>query len=80
MKIKEIQLRNIRGFAKQDTELSTGINVLVGQNNSGKSTIARAALMLQQGTSFTAQDRRVGGGNSIIKILLSDVDAYFFDI
>lgn len=77
MKIKEIQLRNIKCFTKQDIELSSGINVLVGKNNSGKSTIARATLMIQEGYSFTSQDRRAGGGKSEVKILFSEVNAYF---
>lgn len=77
MKIKEIQLRNIKCFTKEDIELSAKINVLVGKNNSGKSTVARASLMIQIGYSYSSQDRRAGGGNSEVKIFFSEVDAYF---
>ena len=68
MKIKEIQLNNIKCFVKGKIDLSPGINVFVGKNNSGKSTIARTTLMIQQGYSFDSQARRVGADNGEVKI------------
>ena len=49
MKITAIELTNIRGFRKLDrTELSRSINVFIGANNSGKSTILNAIFNLQR--------------------------------
>lgn len=40
-------LENIRSYRKSEIELSKGINLIVGPNNSGKSTILRALLRFQ---------------------------------
>jgi predicted ATPase len=48
MWISNIKLENIRGFIDTDTiELSKNINLFVGQNNSGKSTLLNSILLLQ---------------------------------
>jgi len=50
MWISKIVLNDVRSFEAQNTIiLSKGINLFVGPNNSGKSTIAYAALSMQQG-------------------------------
>jgi predicted ATP-dependent endonuclease of OLD family len=36
MKVKSLELLNIRGFENAKIELSEGINILIGKNNSGK--------------------------------------------
>ncbi|MEI8191076.1 MAG: AAA family ATPase [candidate division NC10 bacterium] len=40
--IRKIAIRNYRMFRKFDLEFSTGINILVGRNDTGKSTLIEA--------------------------------------
>src|SRR5208282_6863616 len=48
MWVKSLHLKNIKSFADSDEiEFSSGINLLVGPNNAGKSTIIRAISVLQ---------------------------------
>ena len=48
MWLKSTRVKNIKGFIDSGTiEFSRGINVLVGANNSGKSTILRSIQLLQ---------------------------------
>jgi energy-coupling factor transporter ATP-binding protein EcfA2 len=48
MWLKSVQLKNIRGFVDSGSiEFSKSLNVLVGSNNSGKSTILRSVALLQ---------------------------------
>jgi predicted ATP-dependent endonuclease of OLD family len=44
---KEDELSNIKGFIEAEMILSQGINLLVGLNNSGKSTILECVHLLQ---------------------------------
>jgi DNA repair exonuclease SbcCD ATPase subunit len=44
MWVSKLELTNIRSFEKADIVLSKGINILVGPNNAGKSTLLNAAL------------------------------------
>lgn len=71
MWISSLQLTNVRGF--QDSGIisfSKGINILVGRNNSGKSTILKALYLLQNHVSLTHQDITIGNnvGESFITI------------
>lgn len=52
---KGLYLKNFRGFKKADIQLSR-INVLVGPNNSGKSSILSALGLLSQTTASTDQN------------------------
>ncbi len=49
MKVTAIKLKNVRGFIKLDkTEFSKSINIFIGSNNSGKSTILNSIYQLQK--------------------------------
>lgn len=49
MKITAIQLQNVRGFRYiQKTDLSESLNIFIGANNAGKSTLLNAIFMLQK--------------------------------
>lgn len=51
MKITAIQLQNVRGFQNiPKTNLSEGINIFIGANNAGKSTLLNSIFLLQRHT------------------------------
>lgn len=60
MRLEGLRLQNFRGY--QDTErLDLGaINVFVGPNNAGKSTLLKAIHLLQEGHGIDARDIRFG--------------------
>jgi AAA15 family ATPase/GTPase len=69
MKITAIELTNIRGFKKLDkTEFSERINVFVGANNSGKSTILHSIFALQRSRVFTSADVTIGEQRGLVKV------------
>src|SRR6266849_615100 len=60
MWVSEIEFNNIRSFAASGTiKLSKNINILLGANNAGKSTIIRVLYLLQQ-HRFSVEDIRIG--------------------
>jgi len=47
--LAEIRIRNFRCFADQTVKFRPGVNVLLGENNAGKTTIIKAlGLVLDQ--------------------------------
>lgn len=61
MWISRIDLQNVRVFETARLDLSRGINILVGPNNAGKSTILLPILSLQEGLpSLNPNDVRIG--------------------
>jgi predicted ATPase len=74
MKIESIRLTGIRSFEDTgDVQLGRGCNLFVGQNNSGKSTLLKAALVWQ-GFWFEERDIRAGAEDSSIAMTLAEVD------
>ncbi len=57
MKIKSVELINLKSYSHSKIELSPNINLLIGANNSGKSTIIKSLLNLQYHT-FDKKDIR----------------------
>jgi AAA15 family ATPase/GTPase len=47
MKITELQIENLKSHSKTDIKFSPSINLLIGQNNAGKSTVLKAIYALQ---------------------------------
>ncbi|MES2592712.1 MAG: AAA family ATPase [Bacteroidota bacterium] len=58
MKIKSIELINLKSHERSKLELSKNINLLVGVNNSGKSVIIKSLLNLQYQRVFHKDDIR----------------------
>jgi predicted ATPase len=79
MWITNIRLQNVRSFEDETIELSKGINLLVGPNNGGKSTLAYAALLVQTGFSFGSNYLRLGTDKGTVGVYLKgeDVKEYF---
>lgn len=59
MRVKSVELVNIKSHKRLKLQLSEGITLLIGANNSGKSTIIRSLLNLQY-YSVTDKDIRAG--------------------
>ncbi len=70
MKIRTIELKNIRGFkALPRTEFSQRINVFIGANNSGKSTILNCIFSLQRQNAIIGTDITIGEQDGEVKLL-----------
>ena len=73
MHISALRRVGLRAF--EDTgliELSSSINIFVGQNNAGKSSILKAAMALQ-GHPFTTHDLRMGSHQHYFQARIADV-------
>lgn len=74
MWVSSLQLNNIRSFATSaDIVLSKNINILLGANNAGKSTIIMALYLLQQ-NRFSQDDIRIGETTASGYIRLEEVN------
>ena len=61
MKITGIELENVKSYKKLErVGFSTGINILVGPNNAGKSVIINAIFQLQRNNILTPNDITIG--------------------
>lgn len=54
MKVKSLTIQNLKSYPNAEIQLSPSVNLLIGENNSGKSTIIRSLLNLQ----YRAFERR----------------------
>ncbi len=75
MRVKSLKLIKFRSFVSTDLIEFGAINVLVGANNSGKSSVLRALYCMQQGGGDPRADVRSGEVESRIKIQLTETDA-----
>jgi predicted ATPase len=77
MWLKSIQIRNTKGFVDSGAiEFSQGINVLVGTNNAGKSTVLRSIQLLQPTNelhAFFNNFLHIGTSPSLVSLELADV-------
>jgi predicted ATP-dependent endonuclease of OLD family len=80
MWIKGLELVHIRGFANESMQFSKNINVIVGANNAGKSTILQSIHLLQKGHKpFGPNDRRKGETEGKIAIKIERCRKYFYN-
>lgn len=77
MWIKAINLTNFRSYASESIYLSKGINLIVGQNNSGKSTLLKSVAWLQAGSPISAEDIRKLEQSGSVELVLEDSKKYF---
>lgn len=83
MFVQSVNLRNVRSFENIELNFSKGINLLVGNNNSGKSTIIKSLYKLQEPNTLGPDDVRKTKSSSRIVIDLhgiSERDAFLFTI
>jgi len=78
MWISSIQLTNIKGFKNSgEVKFSKGINILIGSNNSGKSTILRAIYKVQKLDSLSNKAVRVGENTGEVTIKFEQPEAKY---
>jgi AAA15 family ATPase/GTPase len=90
MKVKSIQINNLKGFVNSgQIQLSPSINILVGANNSGKSTILKACYLLQaqsqdiganQASSYLIKNRRKGINNTDVIVLFDKIELKYIRV
>lgn len=69
MKITAITIENVRGFQKvPKTDFSNSINVFIGPNNAGKSTILNSIFLLQRQSVLNQNDITLGQKQGKIEI------------
>lgn len=54
--ITDLRLQNFRSYTDESFELSSGVNIVVGPNASGKTNLLEALLVLARGSSYRAKD------------------------
>ncbi|MFZ3300463.1 AAA family ATPase [Ralstonia pickettii] len=75
MRVNSLQVRNFRSFEDSGAIDFDSINVLVGANNAGKSSILRGLYHVQEGLGVILDDVRVGSNVAYIDISISDARA-----
>lgn len=73
MKIKSLKIENLKSYPQANIEFSPRINLLVGENNSGKTTIIRSLLNLQY-HAFGKKDIRSNEVSAKTLIQLNNVE------
>lgn len=77
MWISKLHLKNIRGFSDSGIiDFSNKINIFVGPNNSGKSTILNSILLFQNNT-FSSSDITLEKTSGNISVYFEDLNTYF---
>ena len=76
MFVKSIRLLNIRSFNDTELEFSKAINLLVGNNNSGKSTIIKSLFKLQNLNTLGEDDIRKSSDFGRIYIDIEEISIH----
>ena len=74
-----MDLLNVRSFRKANIEFAPGINLLLGPNNAGKSTILKCLQKLQQG-SLNKEDIRKTFDTAKIHIEVAEITSPYFSL
>jgi predicted ATP-dependent endonuclease of OLD family len=71
MWIDRLEVENIRSFKKLDLHFSQSINIFIGENNSGKSTLLKCLYELQEQGVLNNLDLRKDSESGFIRRFLS---------
>jgi predicted ATPase len=77
MRFSRLQLTNIRSFSSADMALSPKVTLVVGENNSGKSTLLQAILLVQQ-PQMSSESIRYGTREGKVRVEMANVEAAEF--
>src|SRR5215218_2601494 len=78
MRVASLQIINYKSFLGSDEIAFDRLNVLIGPNNGGKSTIIRALYLLQERSTSQSVDVRLGAEKAEFTFKLEDIDARAF--
>jgi hypothetical protein len=73
VRITRLKVSNFRSFVDMDPIELGRINVFIGPNNAGKSSLLRAAYLMQSGPATPFADVRLDAATSSIEIGLADI-------
>ncbi|MFM2340156.1 MAG: hypothetical protein RLZZ360_792 [Candidatus Parcubacteria bacterium] len=80
MKVIGIELQSVKGFKSlPKTDFSESINIFIGENNSGKSTILNAIHLIQKREALNMYDQTVGNINGLVKLYTAGSHPGFSD-
>src|SRR4051812_34969436 len=68
MFITELEIQNIRSLSQSELKFSKNINLLIGGNNSGKTTILKSIITCFQGIYLDSSDVRINQVASSIRL------------
>jgi predicted ATPase len=74
MRVASVNLENIRGYESSEIQLSIKINLMVGENNSGKTTLLKSLLFLQDTSALRCSDIRTGQSHGSVTLKFSFAD------
>lgn len=74
MRVRSIRMKNFRSFSDSGVIKLDQVNVVVGRNNAGKSSILRGLHQIQHGMQDVFGDVRVGSHQAIIELDLVDAN------
>lgn len=74
MRVDSLRLRNLRSFEDSGAIPLGQMNVLIGANNAGKSSVLRALYLMQDGAGTPWADVRVGSSTALVEAFVSDSD------
>jgi predicted ATP-dependent endonuclease of OLD family len=78
MKITKLTATNIKCFERVEMELSRSINVIVGQNNSGKSALLRCLSIIQDPNPIMVNFKRLRSKVATIELEMdNDLEIYY---
>lgn len=88
MAIKKMEISGFRGYSKKETlnfsipngMPGSGLNVIVGANNSGKSTIIEAMNILEGNTDLVSEDKRNKKSGDKINIIVEDTNDVVYKV
>lgn len=80
MRVTSVSIRNFRAYVDIGPITLAAINVIVGPNNSGKSSIIKALHLIQSGSGVGPRDIRVGSSEADIRYQLSNVSDVYGNI
>lgn len=57
--ITDIHLQNFRSYKDSSFDISSGVNIIIGQNGSGKTNLLESIMMITKGSSYRAKDQHL---------------------
>lgn len=57
--ITDIHLQNFRSYKDNSFDINNGVNIIIGQNGSGKTNLLESIMMICKGSSYRAKDQHL---------------------